>query len=140
MSKAYFSPSNLTFIPESWKNDGTYTDETWPSDAILLTDEQTEQFWKQNAPSGKILGVDNGLPAWVDIPQLMPDELYESELKSINDVYEADKAVLRDAYINALLFDGPTEQTKRTAIYNQLLARNQEYASNIEDLEQKYGG
>lgn len=35
--KAYFVPSVPTFIPESWKSDGTYTKENWPSDAVLVT-------------------------------------------------------------------------------------------------------
>ena len=75
MSKAYFSPSNLIFIPELWETDGTYTEDNWPSDAVLLTEKQTALYWKQTPPAGKQLGVVSGLPAWVDIPPPTHEQL-----------------------------------------------------------------
>lgn len=66
--QAYFSPSRLIFIPESWREDGTYTESTWPSDAVLLTSEQTTEYWKVTPPNGKLLTSVDGLPAWGDIP------------------------------------------------------------------------
>ncbi|ECI2457635.1 hypothetical protein AH259_11305 [Salmonella enterica subsp. enterica] len=134
-----FSPEKRAFYPAELRQN--YIDAgTLPEDVIEVEDS-VRDIYNSQPPSGKMLGVDSAShPVWVDIPSPEPDELYESELKSINDAYEADKIILRDAYLNALLFDGPTEQTKRTAIYNQLLARNQVYASDIENLEQKYGG
>lgn len=73
--KAYFVPSVPTFIPESWKNDGTYTEENWPSDAVLLTEEETSEYWMIPPPKGQKLGVVKGKPAWVDIPPPSQDEL-----------------------------------------------------------------
>lgn len=73
--RAYFVPSVPTFIPESWKNDGTYTEENWPSDAILLTEEETNAYWMIPPPKGQKLGVVKGKPAWVDIPPPSQDEL-----------------------------------------------------------------
>lgn len=73
--RAYFVPSVPTFIPESWKNDGTYTEENWPSDAILLTEEETNAYWIIPPPKGQKLGVVKGKPAWVDIPPPSQDEL-----------------------------------------------------------------
>ncbi|MEZ3136962.1 hypothetical protein ACBG90_19870 [Stutzerimonas kunmingensis] len=64
----YYSESLGGFIPESWKTDGTYTDETWPADAVLLTEGERSQFWRQPAPEGKTLGSVNGRPAWIDLP------------------------------------------------------------------------
>ena len=75
MSKAYFSPSKLIFIPELWKTDGTYTEENWPSDAVLLNEEQTAEYWKQSPPVGKQLGTVDGLPSWVDITPPTHEEL-----------------------------------------------------------------
>lgn len=75
MTKAYFSPSKLIFIPELWKTDGTYTEESWPSDAVLLTEEQTADYWKQNPPAGKQLGAVDELPSWVDTPPLTQEQL-----------------------------------------------------------------
>ena len=65
---AYFIPSVPTFIPESWKNDGTYTAENWPQEAILLSDIETETYWMKEPPEGKTLGVIGGKPSWIDIP------------------------------------------------------------------------
>ena len=75
MSKAYFSPSKLIFIPELWKTDGTYAEENWPSDAVLLTEEQTAEYWKQSPPLGKQLGTVDGLLSWVDITPPTHEEL-----------------------------------------------------------------
>jgi hypothetical protein len=68
MSQVYFLPSSLGFIPSAWKEDGTFSEESWPSDAILLTDSESDTFWKQVPPEGQQLGMENGRPAWVEIP------------------------------------------------------------------------
>lgn len=72
---AYFVPSIPTFIPESWKKDGSYSDETWPSDAILVSDEIASKYWMVPPPDGKRLGSVKGNPAWVDIPPPTQEEL-----------------------------------------------------------------
>jgi len=62
----YFSASLGYFIPGEWKDDGTYTEETWPADAVLCTPEEEAMYWKQSAPSGYQLGsTSEGRPAWV---------------------------------------------------------------------------
>ncbi|EIM2944558.1 tail fiber assembly protein [Citrobacter freundii] len=71
----YFSASIPAFIPAQWKEDGTYDDDTWPADAVLLSDEESELYWKQNPPAGKQLGTENGRPVWIDIPAPTQDEL-----------------------------------------------------------------
>nr|DAN87494.1 MAG TPA: tail fiber assembly protein [Caudoviricetes sp.] len=73
--KAYFVPSVPTFIPESWKSDGTYTKENWPSDAVLVTEEEAAEYWMVAPPDGKKLGAVDGKPAWVDIPPPTREEL-----------------------------------------------------------------
>ncbi len=65
----------MCFIPAQWKEDGTYNDDTWPADAVLLSDEESELYWKQNPPDGKQLGAVNGRPVWIDIPAPTQDEL-----------------------------------------------------------------
>lgn len=72
---AYFSASLMCFIPEQWKEDGTYDDDTWPADAVLLSDEESELYWKQNPPAGKQLGAENGRPVWIEIPEPTKKEL-----------------------------------------------------------------
>ncbi|HGG0601397.1 TPA: hypothetical protein ACJFI9_004984 [Enterobacter roggenkampii] len=44
------------------------------------------------------------------------------------------------SYMNAVLFDGTTEVTRREAIYAELQLVNQQYSQDIEDLDQRYGG
>lgn len=66
----YFVPSTLGFIPEEWKSDGTYTKESWPADAVLLSQSDSDKFWKKSAPEGKILGsMASGQPCWVSTPK-----------------------------------------------------------------------
>lgn len=72
MEPVYFNPSVPNFIPAAWREDGTYNEDTFPKDAVLIDDEIATQYWKVTAPSGKVLGVVNGLPAWVDIPPYIP--------------------------------------------------------------------
>lgn len=76
---AYFVPSIVSFIPEAWKNDGTYTADKWPADAVLLDQATTDEFWMKPAPEGKRLGVVDGLPAWVSIPDELPASREEIE-------------------------------------------------------------
>lgn len=73
--RVYFAASIPAFIPEQWKEDGTYNDDTWPADAVLLSDEESELYWKKNPPAGKQLGTENGRPVWIDIPAPTKEEL-----------------------------------------------------------------
>lgn len=70
MKHAYFSPTTPGFYPELWKSDGSFSNESWPADAVLLTEEEAITYWKQSPPDGKRLGEINGRPAWVDLPPL----------------------------------------------------------------------
>ncbi|KJV49674.1 hypothetical protein VH86_04120 [Pantoea sp. BL1] len=85
----YFSASLASFIPQAWKDDGTYDDENWPTDAVLLTDEEKKTFWKQNPPDDKQLGDSAGRPVWVDIPAPTKDE-------SVAAAVQTQKSLLQD--------------------------------------------
>lgn len=76
----FFSASLNAFLPESWKNDGTYPDGTWPKDAVHLTEAEMDLFWKQSAPAGKSLGSLKGRPVWVDLPAPAPPSKEEVEV------------------------------------------------------------
>ena len=66
---AYFSACVLSFIPCEWRDDGTYTVDTWPSDAVLLSQDESDTYWKVSPPEGKRLGATaDGRPCWVDVP------------------------------------------------------------------------
>lgn len=74
---AYFVPDGTYgpyFIPEYLKEDGTYTDDTWPASAVLMTEDETVTYWRQSPPDDKQIGVVNGRPAWVDLPPLTKEQ------------------------------------------------------------------
>ncbi|MGL5727001.1 MAG: tail fiber assembly protein [Plesiomonas sp.] len=71
----YFSKSLNGFMPSQWKDDGTYTSDSWPADAVLLTLEESDTYWKVSPPDGKQLGATaDGRPCWIDIPPPSPEE------------------------------------------------------------------
>ncbi|MFJ7792900.1 tail fiber assembly protein [Pseudomonas sp. NPDC096950] len=49
--------------------------DSWPNDAIKLTEEEQSLYWKQSAPFNKVLGLINGRPAWVDLPPPTTEEV-----------------------------------------------------------------
>lgn len=71
----YWLTSTFNFIPDLWKTDGTYNEETWPAEAILLTEEEVVAFYGVSSPPGKRIGIENGRPAWVDIVLTPEQEL-----------------------------------------------------------------
>lgn len=69
MSAYFYSNPVPSFIPERWRTDGTYTEESWPAGAVLLTHDEADAYWKVMPPNGKMLGATHeGRPCWVDIP------------------------------------------------------------------------
>lgn len=124
--KAYFSPSKLVFIPESWREDGTYTESTWPSDAVLLTSEQTAEYWKVTPPDGKQLTSVDGLPAWGDIPAPTHDQQVASAVQKKNALRTAadsEIAWLQDAVDAGIATDEETALLASWKNYRVLLMR-----------------
>lgn len=68
----FFSESIKGFIPDQYKEDGTYSEATWPSDAVQLTEDEVSEFVGTPSPAGKILGSSGGRPAWVDYVSTAP--------------------------------------------------------------------
>lgn len=60
----YFSPSNRSFYPAKLKAQYESSG-SWPSDAVVAMDGEFDTF-TQLPPDGKVLGDDNGRPAWVN--------------------------------------------------------------------------
>lgn len=126
MNKAYFSPSLLVFIPELWKTDGTYTEANWPDDAVLLTEEQTAEYWKQTPPPGKQLGAVDGLPSWVDYPPPTNEQLvYQAEQQKNQLRKAADSEItwLQDAVDAAIATDEEVAALAEWKKYRVLLMR-----------------
>ncbi|HHH0921355.1 TPA: hypothetical protein ACPZPH_003243 [Yersinia enterocolitica] len=66
-------------------------------------------------------------------------ELYQEELSKLSEVYLSDVEDLSDSFAKAGLIDGVTEQTKKTAIYNEYSARKVQHTTDITNLKLKYG-
>lgn len=83
----YFDPEALGFIPEDWKDDGTYSENSWPSSAVLLSKEEEIKFWKVSVPEGKYLTSKNGRPFWDDLLEIEKtrDEIESLRLSSYAD-------------------------------------------------------
>ncbi|HHH1633154.1 TPA: tail fiber assembly protein [Yersinia enterocolitica] len=77
MNNVYFSASTAGFYSEHLITDGSY-DDSLPSDIVELTTAETETYKGVNPPLGKMLGVINGRPAWVDLPPPTHEELIAS--------------------------------------------------------------
>lgn len=70
----YYSAKTRGFYVETMKIDGSYAD-CWPSDAVLLTNEEVNAYWQQSPPPGRELGSVGVRPAWVDLPALTAEEI-----------------------------------------------------------------
>ncbi|MNQ43058.1 hypothetical protein D3C85_567740 [compost metagenome] len=63
--KVYFSPAKLSFFPDEFKKDYEKSG-TWPLDAVEVSLEVFKEFALSSTPLDKVLGVVQGIPAWVD--------------------------------------------------------------------------
>lgn len=91
----YFVPSLIGFIPDCWRVDGTYDDSSWPSDAVLLSTAESDEYWRASPPEGKMLGsTESGRPCWVDIPPPSHAELVsKAEAQKAQLLYEAEQSI-----------------------------------------------
>jgi len=113
----YFTALTIGFIPSAWKDDGTYTAETWPKDAVLLTDEESLTYWKVNAPDGKQLSVTaEGRPCWIDAPQ--PEPVNATRIKRAQGKTELVAAHLFDT-VKLWIDDPATPELARIGFYDQ---------------------
>jgi hypothetical protein len=59
------------FIPSEWGKDRTHSEDSWPSDAVEMTELELATYWAKEPPSGKRLSSKKGRPVWGDVP--VPD-------------------------------------------------------------------
>ena len=77
----YFFPDSLAMVLGSWKDDGTYSQDSWPSDAVEMTQKEEEMYWLQTPPIGKAIGVtEDNRPIWVDVQRPSVEALASSAL------------------------------------------------------------
>lgn len=134
----YFSSSKLCFIPGSWKDDGTYTNETWPSDAILLTQDECDAYWKAQQPEGMRLGASpEGRPIWVNVQE--PDITFARALSKLNEAYSVERLTLCSAWLVAAVADGTSEGARKADVEAELEEMDAQHELDVADLKNKYG-
>lgn len=125
---AYFSPSLRMFIPKAWKSDGTYSNDSWPKDSILVDKSVSDTFWKVNPPAGKVLGSSNGLPAWADAPSTPSPTTKEIErlrlIAYANPLTGSDRLFSEAERMQIMDEDGSEEiKSKAVARYKEIQAQ-----------------
>lgn len=106
--KVYYSTETCGFYLENMKP--RYQKKgTWPSDAILLTDDEQATYWRTNPPDGYQLGSDeNGRPTWVEKPQPSADTRRAAAKTSIDTA----AGTARSRYITVAVGQEGTYQLK----------------------------
>ena len=126
-NRIYFSPSLLSFIPEKWKSDGTYSESSWPKDARILSDEISGKYWKANPPTGKKLSSANGLPVWATCDPIVHthSDTEHSRLKAYSDpIQGSDRMFAEAARMQIMGEDGADEvKSKAVARYREIQAQ-----------------
>ncbi|WP_370557374.1 tail assembly chaperone [Edwardsiella tarda] len=110
---------------------------SWPDGGVDVDDEVFIKF--KTPPEGKvrIVGAD-GYPAWGDIPPKTNEELLKNELQAISKKYQEDIDALNQAYLAAVVSDGPGEPAKQQAVRDAITARKAQYAADKEAARLKY--
>lgn len=131
-----FSPEKKAFYPAELRQN--YIDAgTLPEDVIEVEDS-VRDIYNSQPPSGKMLGVNNGLPAWVNIPPQPNSELLKVALTDLSAEYQADIEALNRAWLAAAVSDGVNETTKKNSVLSQITARKAKYATDRASLITQY--
>lgn len=134
MEPVYFIPSVPTFIPAAWREDGTYNENTFPKDAVLLEDSVAQEYWKVAPPSGKALGAVDGMPAWIDEPVYVqtPEQVLASALAKRDNL-------LSVAAIRIAPLQDAVDLEEATAAEVALLKKWKQYRIAVNRIDQQEG-
>lgn len=123
--KAKFSPSTRSFYPENMIDDDSYGNNL-PTDLIDVTEETLAIFWKATPPEGKVLGVLDNSPAWVDAPPQSKEKSVEFA-RRYKDGLLSEARLIIDPLQDAVDLAMATEDEKATLLewkkYRVLLMR-----------------
>lgn len=121
----YFSAKENSFYPDEMKDIYISTD-SFPDDVILVDDAVFNEFVANLPPEGKMRGVKDGFPVWIDIPPLA-----QSELSSIAEQHKIDLinkatniiAPMTDALNGGYIDDKDIEQLDKWQRYRYALTK-----------------
>lgn len=124
MNNFLWSAENNAFFPLSMKQQ--YIDAgSWPENGVIVDDTVFKEF-TGSAPDGKIRGVIDGMPGWVDLPPPTPQQLTDqAEQKRITLKSEADAEIAwrQDAVDADIATDKETSELVAWKKYRVLLMR-----------------
>lgn len=110
----------------------------WPDGGIDVDQSAFSQFTSQ-PPDGKTLGVDpSGMPAWVDIPARPNSELLHDALERASAKYQSDMSELNQAYLAAIVSDGPSEAVKQMTVRAAIEERKAIYVAEKNSAREMY--
>jgi hypothetical protein len=137
MNNYAWSSKNNAFFPVGDLQE--YSSAGWDlSDSKEVSGELFQEFIVQ-PPPGKQRGVGpDGMPAWVDLPPRPNDELLHDELQKISDQYKLDINELNQAYLAAIVSDGPGEVAKQAAVRSAIDERKAQYVADKAAAREKY--
>lgn len=136
MNNYVWSASHVSFFPKAMLQD--YESAGWNLSDVVDVVDDIFQTYRSMPPEGKILGVVDGMPAWIDKPAAPNSVLLSDVLTSLASDYKNDIAQLNTAYLAAIVNDGPSETTKQQAVRDQITQRKAKYVSDIAAAKLQY--
>lgn len=138
MTTYSFSPSRLAFYPNVLRETHYEPLGAWPDDSFDIDDDIADEFMTIHIPAGKMLGVVDDMPAWVDIPPPTQEELIadaEEKKQSLIDhanSYMNEKQWPGKAALGRLKGDDVTQYNLWLDYLDELEAINTQTAPDIE--------
>ncbi len=78
------------------------------------------------------------MPCWDDAPTIPNEDLLHDELQKISDQYKLDINELNQAYLAAIVSDGPGEVAKQAAVRFAIDERKAKYVADKASAREKY--
>lgn len=136
-NKHVWSPSLNLFFPADKRE--KYVESGWDLTDVIDIEDNVSMVFISPPPNGKVRGVGtDGMPCWVDIPTLPNVDLLRMELELMSSIYHEDINALNQAYLAAVVSDGPGEPAKQQAVRDAITARKAQYAADKEAARLKY--
>lgn len=110
----------------------------WPDEGVDVNEDVFIEF-TSSTPADKVIGVGvDGYPVWEDLPPPSNAELLHLELELISSKYKAEISDLNQAYLAAIVSDGPGEVAKQAAVRDAIDDRKSQYVAEKDAARQKY--
>ena len=111
---------------------------TWPDGGVDVDESVFSEFTSQ-PPKGKVLGAGgDGAPRWVDAPPRPNEGILHEILDGLSASYQSDMSELNQAYLAAIVSDGPSEEIKQVAVRSAIAERKATYVAEKNAAREMY--